>query len=84
MDIPFLVLALAVGLLLPRNRALLAAAGLWAVAVAFVGWGPAHNSNVHTGSFGFWAPWTIVGLIGLGLAAGTSTLRARRGRSATG
>jgi membrane protein DedA with SNARE-associated domain len=82
MDIPFLVLALAAGLLLPRSRALLAAAALWAIAVAFVGWGPAHNSDVHTGSLGFWGPWLIVGVIGLGLAAAASTLRARR-RNAT-
>lgn len=78
MDIVFLVLALAAGLLLSRNRALLATAAAWAVCVSFVGWGPAHNSNVHTDSLGFWGPWLIAGVLGLALAAGVSTLRARR------
>jgi hypothetical protein len=83
MDIVYLVLALAAGLLLPRPRAVLATAVAWAVCVAFVGWGPAHNSDVHTDSLGFWGPWLIAGIVGLALAAGVSTLRARR-RNATG
>ena len=78
MDIVFLVLALAVGLLLPMRPAVLTTAGLWAVAVAMVAWGPAHNTNVHTGSVGFWAPWLICGLIGEGITAAVCYLRARR------
>lgn len=83
MDIVYLVLALAAGLLLARNRAVLATTVFWAISVAFVGWGPAHNSNVHTNSIGFWGPWLIVGVIGLALTAITSTLRARRHKVTT-
>jgi hypothetical protein len=78
MDIVFLVLALIGALLLPRPRALAAAVGAWAVCLAFVGWGPAHNSGVHTGSAGFWAPWAIVLVLGLGLVSLTDLLRRRR------
>jgi hypothetical protein len=77
MDIPFLILAIAGGLLLSRRRALLAAAALWAIAVALVGWGPAKNDGVHTGSLGFWVPWAIVLAIGIGLVMLTTFLRER-------
>ncbi len=78
MDIPFLILAIAGGLLLPRRRALLAVGGLWAVAVVLVGWGPAKNDDVHTGSLGFWVPWAVVLVIGIALVLLTTHLRARR------
>lgn len=80
MDIPFLILAIAAGLLLPRQRALVAVAGLWAVAVAMVGWGPAKGSGVHTDALSFWAPWTIALVLGLGLAFVLTVLRQRRRR----
>ncbi|HEY2044034.1 MAG TPA: hypothetical protein VGH11_15260 [Jatrophihabitans sp.] len=78
MDIPFLILAIAAGLLLSRRRALIAVTALWAIAVAMVGWGPAHSDGVHTGSIGFWGPWLIALAIGLGLATLMTVLRERR------
>lgn len=78
MDIVFLVLALAAGLLLPLHRALVAVAILWAISVAMVGWGPAYSDGVHTDSLGFWVPWSIALCLGLGLTALVSHLRARR------
>ncbi|HSP38682.1 MAG TPA: hypothetical protein VLR26_13100 [Frankiaceae bacterium] len=78
MDIVFLIIALAVALLLPRSRALVATGLAWAVCLAFVGWGPAHNANVHTDSTGFWAPWIVVLLMGLGLVAGIDFVQRRR------
>jgi hypothetical protein len=83
MDIVFLALTLIAALLLPRARALQTAVAVWAVCLAFVGWGPAHNSSVHTDSVGFWAPWAIVLLIGLGLVLLVDVVRRRR-RPATG
>lgn len=79
MDIPFLILALAAGLLLSRRRALPVVVGLWAIAVALVGWGPAKSSGVHTDSIGFWLPWAVVLVIGLALATLAAYLRQRRG-----
>jgi hypothetical protein len=78
MDIPFLILAVASGLLLSRKRALLVTGALWVVAVVMVAWGPAHSDGVHTGSAGFWVPWGLVLAIGLGLSAGAHYLRHRR------
>jgi hypothetical protein len=78
MDIPFLILTIAAGLLLPRTRALIAVTVLWAVAVGMVGWGPAKNDGVRTGSLGFWTPWVVVLAIGLGLTALMAFLRQRR------
>lgn len=66
MDIVFLALTVIAALLLPRPRALVAMVAAWAVCMSFVAWGPAHNSNVHTDSIGFWGPWLIV----LGIATG--------------
>jgi hypothetical protein len=43
-----------------------------------VGWGPAGNADVHTDSAGFWVPWSIALVIGLGLASLMSYLRQRR------
>ena len=78
MDIVFLAITVIAALLLPRNRALLVTPAVWAVCLAMVGWGPAHNSDVHTRQAGFWVPWTIALLIGLGVCYGISSLRQRR------
>ena len=78
MDIPFIVLTVVAALFLPRPTALLATVGLWAVAVAMVGWGPAHSDNVPTASLEFWLPWSIALLVGLALAFGITGLRNRR------
>ena len=83
MDIPFIILAVAAGLLLPRPRALLAVVALWAIAVAMVGWGPAHSDGVHTNSLGFWGPWLIALVIALGLTTLMTILRARRATTPT-
>jgi hypothetical protein len=79
-DIPFIVLTLLAALFLPRPRALLATVALWAVAVAMVGWGPAHSDNVPTASLEFWVPWSAALAVGLLLVLGVAALRARRGR----
>ena len=78
MDIPFIVLTVVAALFLPRPTALLATVGLWAVAVAMVGWGPAHSDGVTTASVGFWVPGGVALVIGLAVAFGVSTLRSRR------
>jgi hypothetical protein len=77
-DIVFLAIVIIASLLLPRNRALLVTPAAWAVCLAFVGWGPAHNSDVHLRSAGCWVPWCIVLVIGLGLTYGITYLRQRR------
>jgi hypothetical protein len=78
MDAPFIVLTIVAALFLPRPRALLATVALWAVAVAMVGWGPAHSDNVPTASLEFWLPWSIALLVGLAIAFGITALRNRR------
>jgi hypothetical protein len=42
-----------------------------------VAWGPAHNSNVHLDSAGFWAPWIIVLAICASLVFGIQALKRR-------
>jgi hypothetical protein len=83
MDIPFLVLTLLAALFLPRPRALLATVALWAIAVALVGWGPAHSDGVRTASLGFWVPWFVVLAIGLVLVLGVSAFRNRHAGAST-
>ena len=78
MDVPFIVLTIVAALFLPRHRALLATVALWAVAVAMVGWGPAHSDNVPTASLEFWLPWSVALLVGLAVALGITALRNRR------
>lgn len=78
MDIVFLAITIAAALLLPRAKALVATIGIWAACVVMVGWGPAGNSEIDTTSAGFWVPWTVVGLIGVAVAAGIATYRQRR------
>lgn len=60
MDIVVLAIAVIAGLLLSRPAALAVAAAGWLVGVLMVAVGPAHNSDVHLGSAGFWVPWAIV------------------------
>jgi hypothetical protein len=40
--------------------------------------GPAHNSNVHPATAGFWGPWLILGAICAALVYGVTALRRRR------
>jgi hypothetical protein len=82
MDIPVIATAIIAGLLLPRERALLVAAIAWAIGLVMVGWGPANNSSVHTGSAGFWAPWVVVLVICCGLVLVISGVRERRSHAA--
>jgi membrane protein DedA with SNARE-associated domain len=78
MDIPVIAIAIIAALLLPRERALLVAPIAWAVGLIMVGWGPAHNSDVHTDSADFWVPWLVVLVICCALVIGISAFRERR------
>jgi hypothetical protein len=60
MDIVVLAIAVIAGLLLSRPRALAVAGAGWLFGLLMVAVGPAHNSDVHVGSAGFWVPWAIV------------------------
>jgi hypothetical protein len=79
-DIVVIAAAIASGLLLSRTRALVVTAVVWVLALSMVAWGPAHNSNVHLDSIGFWGPWVILAVLVTGLVYGCSALRARRDR----
>ena len=79
MDIVFLVVTIAAALMmLERSRMLTVIVAAWALCVAMVGWGPAHNADVHTTTPGFWIPWLVVLVIGLLLGLGINALRSRR------
>jgi len=78
MDIVFLAVTVIAALLLPRSRALLVTVAAWAICLAMVGWGPAHNSAVHTREAGFWVPWTIVLVIGVALVHAIHFFKQRR------
>jgi hypothetical protein len=78
MDIPFLLLAIIAACFLGRATALLTTVVLWTVAVAMVGWGPAHSDGVHTASLGFWGPWLAVLTLALLLVTGIHAIRSRR------
>jgi hypothetical protein len=80
MDIPVVAVAIITSLLLTRQRALIVVPIVWAIALAMVAWGPAHNSNVHLDSAGFWGPWFILLLLCCGIVFGVTALRARRDR----
>jgi hypothetical protein len=77
-DIPVIAVALIAGLLLSRQRALMVAAAAWLIGLVMVGWGPANNSDVHTNSAGFWAPWVVVLAICGAIVFGVTALRERR------
>ena len=80
MDIVVIAASIISGLTLARNRALVVTWVVWAISLAMVAWGPAHNSNVHLDSIGFWGPWTILLVIVTAIVFGCSALRARRDR----
>lgn len=81
MDIPVIAIAIISALLLTRQRALIVVPVVWAIALALVAWGPAHNSDVHTGSAGFWAPWLIVLALCCAIVLGVTAWRERRATS---
>jgi hypothetical protein len=78
MDIVYLAAVIVAAITLPRQRALVVAVGAWAFCVALVGWGPAKSDGVHVATAGFWLPWAVVLVLGVGLALGIGTLRNRR------
>lgn len=80
MDLVVVAAAIAAGLLLSRKRALIVTVVVWVISMSMVAWGPAHNSNVHLHSIGFWAPWSILALLVIGIVFGCSALRAHRDR----
>ena len=80
MDIVVIAASIISGLTLARNRALVVTWVVWAISLAMVAWGPAHNSNVHLDSIGFWGPWTILLILVTGIVFGCTALRARRDR----
>jgi len=80
MDIVVLAIALIAALLLPRTPALAVAAAGWIFGLCMVAWGPAHNSNVHLDSAGFWAPWSILLVVCGGLVLGVQALKRRLSR----
>jgi hypothetical protein len=82
MDIPVVAIAIITGLLLTRQRALIVVPIVWAIACAMVAWGPAHNSDVHLDSAGFWGPWLILLVLCCGIVVGITALRGRRAREA--
>jgi hypothetical protein len=81
-DIPVIAIAIISSLLLTRQRALVVVPIVWAIALALVAWGPAHNSSVHTDSAGFWLPWFVVLVLCCGIVVGVTALRGRRERQA--
>jgi hypothetical protein len=80
MDIVVLAITLVAALLLSRSKALAIAAAGWIFGLSMVAWGPAHNSSVHLGSAGFWAPWLIVLVVCAGLVFGVQALKVRWAR----
>lgn len=82
MDIPVVAVAIISSLLLSRQRALVVVPIVWAVALAMVAWGPAHNSDVHLDSAGFWVPWSVLLVVCCGIVVGVTALRERRERRA--
>ena len=78
MDIPVVAVAIISSLLLTRRQALIVVPVVWAVALAMVAWGPAHNSNVHLDSAGFWGPWFILLCLCCGIVVGVTAWRERR------
>ena len=82
MDIPVVAIAIISALLLTRERALIVVPVVWAIGLAMVAWGPAHNSDVHLDSASFWGPWFILLVLCCGIVFGITALRERRGRQA--
>lgn len=80
MDLVVVAAAIISGLLLTRSRALVITAVVWLASLSMVAWGPAHNSNVHLDSIGFWGPWCVLLVLVTGIVLGCTALRARRDR----
>jgi hypothetical protein len=80
MDIVVIAIALIASLVLPRTKALPVAIAGWIFGCAMVAWGPAHNSNVHLDSLGFWGPWLILLVIVTLLVFGVDALKRRWAR----
>jgi hypothetical protein len=78
MDIFVAAITIIAALLLPRQRALMVVPVVWAFGLIMVGWGPAHNSDVHLDSIGFWGPWLILLAICFALVLGITAVRERR------
>jgi hypothetical protein len=78
MPIIYFAGTLVAALLARRTIAYAISGGLWVVCVAMVGWGPATNSSIDTGSVGFWGPWAIVLAIGAGVVTVVSAVRRHR------
>ena len=81
MDIVVLLVAVVTGFLLAPRLALPIVAVVWAIALALVGWGPAHSSGTHTGTVGFWVPWLVVLALACAIVLGVNWLLRRRGRA---
>src|SRR4051794_34912775 len=78
MDLVVLAAALIAALVLSRSRALAVAVAVWCVGLTMVGWGPANNDSVDTGSLGFWGPWAIVLGVELLIVIGVDRFRNKR------
>ena len=83
MDIVLLVGAIAAAVLMTRQRAIVATGLLWALCVAMVAVGPAHNDQVHVATAGFWVPWLVAGVVAVGIVLGITEIRRRRAVRAT-
>lgn len=80
MDIVVVAITLIASFALSRPRALPVAVLAWVFGLCMVAFGPAHNSNVHLGSAGFWAPWSVLLLICVGIVFGLEALKRRWAR----
>jgi hypothetical protein len=77
MDIIVLAITLIAALLLPRSKALAVTGVAWLAGLSMVAWGPAHNSDVHLDSAGFWVPWFVVLALCLLVVFGVDRFRRR-------
>jgi hypothetical protein len=77
MDIIVLAITVIAALLLTRTKALVVAAAAWIAGLSLVAWGPAHNSDVHIDSAGFWVPWAVVLAICVLVVVGIDRFRRR-------
>jgi hypothetical protein len=80
MDIVVVAITIIGALLVPRTKAVALAAVAWIFGLSMVAWGPAHNSNVHLDSIGFWGPWLILLGICMALVFGIQALKRRWAR----
>lgn len=80
MDIVVVAITLIASFALSRTRALPVAALAWIFGLGMVAFGPAHNSDVHLGSAGFWVPWAVVLVVSVGIVFGVDALKRRWAR----